>query len=156
MLEEDLLRVAAVGDGLVLVVWQGDVAELLVGDVLDKYPPHLKDAFPDVLRPHRARRVVVHGREHLRHALEVARAVDREEEVDGPLARRLLEGRVEARVALLGAGPDRKLDRLVDVVLTKRLDHEKAGKLGLGGERLCFIYLFIYIEICKEKKRPWD
>jgi len=63
-----LLRVPAVGDGLVLVGLDEDVPELLVWDVLELDPLHAEDAVPlPVLHPHVAA-LELNARGHLRHA----------------------------------------------------------------------------------------
>eukprot|EP00964_Phaeocystis_antarctica_P076908 scaffold47621_cov58-Phaeocystis_antarctica.AAC.2 len=134
LLEHDLLRVAAVGDGLALVVGEHDVTELVVRDVLDEGPLDHKRAAPLVLGPAAELVRIVESALHLSHAAELARGIDAEEEVDRPLVAHLAIGRVEPPVARIGARPDAVLDGLMHVVLRVALDDEEPRRLGIALE----------------------
>lgn len=82
LLQRDLLSVPRVGHRLVVVVFQPDVPQLAIRHVFHKQPVHVKLAFPLVLRPNASTGAVVHGREHLCHATEVAAAIDAEQQID--------------------------------------------------------------------------
>ena len=60
LLQGHLLSVPGVGDGLVVIVLQADVPQLVIGHVLDEHPLHLKLALPLVLRPDARIGIVVH------------------------------------------------------------------------------------------------
>lgn len=126
-----LLRVARVCDGFVLVVFQPNLTQLAVRDVLDVDPAHLEGALPLVLRPNARDRVVVDGRHHLGDPAKVARPVDGEEQIDhAALFFALAVRLIEPLVAVFGRAPDLVLDAAVDVVLRVGLDHEEPGQVG--------------------------
>jgi hypothetical protein len=126
----NFLRVPGVSDGLVFIVLQTDVPQLAVGHVLHVDPLDLELAFELVLHPYTATGVgIVHCTQHLRHAAKVARAVHREQQVDGPVGVLGLEGPVQSLVAVISRAPNLVLDAAVDVVLTEALDDKVASVL---------------------------
>lgn len=73
-----------IGDGFPLGdIVETDVAEGLVGHILDEQPAKSEDALPLVLSPDGRGGVVVDFGEHLGDSGEVTGRVNREEEVDG-------------------------------------------------------------------------
>ena len=91
LIAENLLRVSGIGDGFVLVVFQADVPQLRVGNVLDVNPLDFELSFPLVLEPDTRGPVVVNVAHHLSHSAKVTRAVDAVEQQHGTL--RFLRGR---------------------------------------------------------------
>jgi len=114
-----LLCVARVRDRLALVVLEADVAQLAVGDVLHKDPPHMEHPSPALcLLPERQPARVVDSTLHRCHAAEGAACVHAEEEEDRcPVL--LAEGAVKPLVAPVGARPHSKLDAGAHIVLAE-------------------------------------
>lgn len=144
-----LLRVPTLRHALILHgVLELDVTQLPIGNVLDKDVLHLEVALPfALLSPDGRRCFKVYGRGHESHAAEVARAIDREEEVDMPrgnvacrgIARTtvtfgfcrlltLLEDSVQPLIPLVSRSPDTVADGSMYVILGEGLDDEEARR----------------------------
>lgn len=123
----NLLRVARVRHRLVLVVLQPDMAQLRVGHVLDVNPLDAERALPLVLRPDARIGIVVDRRYHLSDAAKVARAVDREEQVDdAALLFAFAERLIQSLVAVLGGAPNLVFDAAMNVVLRVGFDDKES------------------------------
>ncbi len=129
LVQRNLLCVSGVGHWLILVVFQTNVPQLAVGNVLHKDPAHIEAALPLVLRPYARTSVVVHGRTHLGHAAEVPAAIHAEEQVERPFVGQRTVSSVKTLIAMFCAAPDIVLNGAMDVVLRVALDDEDATVL---------------------------
>ena len=130
LFERNLLRVARIGHRFVFVVFQTNVSKLLVGHVFDVDPLHFEFALPLVGHvPNVGLMVVVDRRHHFGHATEMARCIDREEQVDGTFAVALTKGGVQTLVAIFCRTPNVVLDRAMNIVFgILERDRENGGK----------------------------
>merc|ERR1719204_1733395 len=125
-IREDLLSVSAVRHWLVFIVFQLNVAQLVVWNIFDINPLHLELSFPLVLSPDPSTAMVVHPVEHLRHTTEMPAAVHGEEEEHWTLALPFPPGRVQSFVAMLRAAPNLVFDTPMDIIFTIALYHKEA------------------------------
>ena len=145
LLHRHLLSVARVGNWLVLIVLQLDVAKLAVRHVLHVDPLDPKSTLPFVntVPDHR---VIVDGRHHLRDAAEVATSVNTEIQVDRSLALALAVGSVQSLVAILSAAPFAVFDGATDIVLGVALNDKEPSRLRIEVKLL---------RVIKTRRRRW-
>lgn len=123
-----------------------DVTEGVVGDILDEDPSDFEDAFPLVLGPDLAARVIIDSREHLGHPTEMTASIDTEQEIDRPGLVRLVEGTIQTLIAQISTSPDLVLERFVDILLRVRLDDKESSR-GRGGIEVSGVVTFLAREL---------
>lgn len=122
----DLLCVSRVGHRLVLIIFELNVSQLHIRNILHVYPTDAKLTLPLILRPNTTVALIIDRRDHLRHATEMAGSVHREEQIKRrTFATSLPISLIQPLVAVLRAAPNFILDGPVDIILRVRFDHEK-------------------------------
>jgi hypothetical protein len=84
-LKRNLLCVPAVGHRLVLVLRNGNVAEVPVAHILDNMPLNIKQTLPLILLPVVNTSVKVNWADHFSHSTELTTSIHREEKKDRAL-----------------------------------------------------------------------
>lgn len=122
-----LLSVSRISNRLIFIIFQTNMPQLHIRDILNINPAHLKLSLPLILRPHRAISVVVHVRNHLGHSTEMSGTVNRKEQKNRTIRFAFMKSLVEALVAVLGAAPNLVFDAAMNVVFRVRFYNEKTG-----------------------------
>jgi len=103
------LSVTRVGDRFILIVFQSNVPERSIRDVLDVNPFHFELSLPFVLTPDGGWGLMVHSTHHLCHPTEVSRRIHRIKQVNGAFTVTLTPGVIQPLVSWNG-NPSNEMD----------------------------------------------
>lgn len=121
-----LLCVSRVGHRLVLVVFELNVSQLHIRNILYVNPTDAKLTLPLVLRPDTTVALIVNRGDHLRHTAEMTGSIHRKKQIKGrTFATCLSVSLIQPLITVLRAAPNFILDGPMDVILRIRFDHEK-------------------------------